>query len=306
MAACFLTLASKYFPFVVMSTEFLLTGRKSHAPIGSMKDSDESPVMSDEEGPPAQVQNADGLGNVVLVCEHASRFIPASLSGLGLSEEAKTSHAAWDIGALDLAEELMRELDAPLIASRVSRLVYDCNRPPQAPDAVPARSERFVVPGNEDLSTGALAARVRDVYAPFRSLLADVLAGRSGSTVLVTIHSFTPVFLGKARQVQLGLLHDDDARMAEAMLRCAAQNTDMKTALNEPYAAKDGVTHTLRDHGVAAGLPNVMIEVRNNLIDSVEGVRRVAADLASILRGAMGDIPELSSTSAGIRHDRAG
>ncbi|WP_089231529.1 N-formylglutamate amidohydrolase [Tropicimonas sediminicola] len=244
----------------------------------------ESSLLGPKEGPPVRTLNAGGRGGFVLVCEHASRFIPAALGELGLDEEAKHSHAAWDIGARDLAVELMAELDAPLVAARVSRLVYDCNRPPEAHDAVPARSERFEIPGNRDLAAAAREQRAREIYAPFRKELTGTLDRRNGPALLVTIHSFTPVYMGRAREVELGLLHDADARMADAMMAIASRHTGMATALNAPYAASDGVTHTLRDHGVARGLANVMIEVRNDLIDTPSGVHRVAAELAGLLR----------------------
>ncbi|WP_068115995.1 N-formylglutamate amidohydrolase [Tropicimonas marinistellae] len=271
-----------------------------------MKESTESALFAEAEGPIVEVLNPSGVGGIVLACEHASNFIPVSLQNLGLSAEARSSHAAWDIGALDLAKTLMHAFDAPLVSSRVSRLVYDCNRPPEAPDAVPARSERFDIPGNRDLSEAALAARVREVYTPFRTALAKTLAARSKPVVLVTVHSFTPVFNGQARTVELGLLHDSDARMAAAMLAEARRTSALNAALNEPYSAADGVTHSLREHAVPAGLPNVMIEVRNDLIRTADGVQRVGADLVAMLHHAMDEFPELAAETARESEQGAG
>ncbi|MFV0358705.1 N-formylglutamate amidohydrolase [Tropicimonas sp.] len=255
-----------------------------------METADDSPLLRPDEGPAVRVYNPRGESPVALVCEHASRFIPAALGDLGLDAEGLVSHAAWDIGAMDLALDLMAELDAPLVASRVSRLVYDCNRPPGAPDAIPERSERFGIPGNRALSARDARRRVTAIYHPFRAALERVLGAHRRPAVLVTIHSFTPVYNGQRRTVELGLLHDGDARLAKRMLAEAPHRVSMRTALNEPYAMRDGVTHTLREHGVATGLPNVMIEVRNDLIDSPAGVRRVAGELAALVRaGAGGD-----------------
>jgi len=85
-------------------------------------------------------ENPDGQSPVVLVCEHASHYIPAQFDGLGLSDDARHSHAAWDPGAMGVALLMAKQMDAALVASGVSRLVYDCNRPPTAIDAMPARS----------------------------------------------------------------------------------------------------------------------------------------------------------------------
>ncbi|SDL35216.1 Predicted N-formylglutamate amidohydrolase [Aliiruegeria lutimaris] len=244
-------------------------------------------LLTDADGPAAHVLNAEGRGTVVLACEHASNFIPTALGSLGLDEDALVSHAAWDIGALDVARHMMTALDAPLVASRVSRLVYDCNRPPEAPDAITEKSERFDIPGNRALTAEARDVRVREVYRPFQQAMANTLAARTGPVLLVTIHSFTPVYMGKTRQVELGLLHDADDRVANLMLQIASDHTSMRVEMNQPYSAADGVTHTLREHAVPAGIPNVMIEIRSDFIDTPEGVERVAGELVAMLFAAM-------------------
>ncbi|WP_193175654.1 N-formylglutamate amidohydrolase [Oricola nitratireducens] len=241
-------------------------------------------ILAPSEGPAAEVTNAAGRAPIVLVCEHASAFIPASLSGLGLREEDRLSHAAWDIGALAVAQRLSSALDAPLVASRVSRLVYDCNRPPEAADSIPAKSELIVAPGNADLSSQQRGARAREIYEPFRRLLRETLAARAQTRpTLITIHSFTPVFYGKKRSVELGLLHDTDDRLARAILDAAPDCTPMKTALNEPYGPADGVTHTLREHALPAGLLNVMIEIRNDFVSDAAGIERAASEVGTMI-----------------------
>lgn len=254
-----------------------------------MRHETESSLLQPTEAPAARVLNAHGRAPAVLICEHASRFIPAALGGLGLDVVAASSHAAWDIGALDLSVELMGALDAPLVHSRVSRLVYDCNRPPEREDAMPQVSEVFSVPGNMNLTDAQRAQRVRDVYEPFKQLVSSTLDSRSEPPVVFTIHSFTPVYKGKPRSVELGILHDADDRAAQLMLR-HSEGSGLRVALNEPYSATDGVTHTLREHAIRRGLPNVMIEVRNDLIDSAKGVNRIAGLLMPILQSVIKDI----------------
>jgi len=240
-------------------------------------------LLESDERPAAHVLNAHGTAPAVLVCEHASRFIPASLGGLGLNAEAATSHVAWDIGALDLARKLSQGMDAPLVASRISRLVYDCNRPPEATGSIPSQSEVFTIPGNADLGIRQREQRARDVYDPFRTLLGQVLDRHPVDPAMITIHSFTPVYNGQARAVELGILHDSDDRFAQALLAGARQETGLRCELNQPYSATDGVTHTLREQAGHRGLANVMIEVRNDLIDTPEGVTRIAGQLGPVL-----------------------
>ena len=254
-----------------------------------MRHETESSLLQPTEAPAARVLNAHGRAPAVLICEHASRFIPAALGGLGLDEVAASSHAAWDIGALDLSVELMGALDAPLVHSRVSRLVYDCNRPPEREDAMPQVSEVFSVLGNMNLTDAQRAQRVRDVYEPFKQLVSSTLDSRREPPVVFTIHSFTPVYKGQPRSVELGILHDADDCAAQLMLR-HSEGSGLRVALNEPYSATDGVTHTLREHAIRRGLPNVMIEVRNDLIDSPKGVNRIAGLLMPILQSVIKDI----------------
>ncbi|MFP7569491.1 N-formylglutamate amidohydrolase [Marivita sp. S2033] len=242
-------------------------------------------VLGEDEGPAAEVINPDGTAPICLVCEHASAFFPASVNHLGVAPEHRESHAAWDIGGRDLAVALADRLDAPLVASRVSRLVYDCNRPPSATAAIPEKSEAIDVPGNLNLTETERAARICEVYDPFRNLLRATLDGFATPPALVTVHSFTPVWFGEPRDVELGLLHDSDDTLALAMLRAAPEDLDAR--LNAPYSVTDGVTHTLREHGIARGLQNVMIEVRNDLISDPAGVSRFATLLSDMLTRAL-------------------
>ncbi|WP_425043836.1 N-formylglutamate amidohydrolase [Primorskyibacter sp. S87] len=247
------------------------------------------PLLDPIESPAARALNTNGKAPALLVCEHASRFIPAALDELGLTATAALSHAAWDIGARDLAIELMGALDAPLVLSRVSRLVYDCNRPPDAKGAIPSRSEAFEVPGNSELTTEERNRRVQEIYNPFQRLLSATLDARPTPPVLITIHSFTPVYHGRRRDVELGILHDADDRAARILLK-AASGSGLKTALNQPYSAADGVTHTLREHGLKRGLPNVMIEIRNDLLDSPGGITRMTGLLAPMLQATISEL----------------
>jgi predicted N-formylglutamate amidohydrolase len=235
-----------------------------------------------------EVRNRDGRSPVVLVCEHASNFFPPELHGLGLDAAVRESHIAWDPGALPVAEAMASRLDAALVSARVSRLVYDCNRPPHAPDAMPARSEIFDVPGNAGLDEAERALRTELVYQPFRAALGGVLSGRVGRpTVMVTIHTFTPVYKGVARDVELGILCDEDARLADAMLQVAARHTSLDVRRNEPYGPADGVTHTLIEHGLSKGILNVMIEIRNDLVRTGEQQIGMAHMLCDVLEEAL-------------------
>lgn len=232
------------------------------------------------------VRNAQATSPVVFVCEHASAHIPADLKNLGLPDDALTSHVAWDPGALVVAERMAETFDAVLIAAKTSRLVYDCNRPPYAPDAMPVRSEVFDVPGNRNMSAEEKVRRVAKYYDPFRKAVAERL-GAVNSPVLVTVHSFTPVFHGHPRDVEIGVLHDDDARLADAFLAASTDGSGLTVRRNEPYGPSDGVTHTLKEHAMPRGLLNVMLEVRNDLIATKPDQLIMADTLSNWLQTAL-------------------
>ncbi len=232
-------------------------------------------------GPVVHIDEAPSDPRVIVVCEHASRRIPDWLGDMGLSTAELSSHIAWDPGALPVAQALAGQLKGALVHGEVSRLVYDCNRPPEAHDAMPVRSEDTAIPANVALSAQARQERVDGIYTPFCHGLADVLT-RHASTLelMVTVHSFTPIYRGKRREVELGLLHGKDARFAKEMLASAPSELPLITRLNEPYSAADGVAHTLDHHALPNGLLNVMIEIRNDLIQTSEQQQAIADCLA--------------------------
>ncbi|KQS72608.1 N-formylglutamate amidohydrolase [Rhizobium sp. Leaf371] len=261
--------------------------------VGARTEPGVSALLTVEDGAPVALENAEAGSRIVLVCEHASRRLPQRLGTLGLSPEALESHIAWDPGALAVCRILMQALDATLIYQRFSRLVYDCNRPPDSPSAMPARSEIFDIPGNAGLSAAERLARTEAIYSPFRKGLSELIKTRVANhrpPVIVTLHSFTPIWHGQPRDVEVGILHDSDSRLADAFLKDAARDEDFVTRRNEPYGPQDGVTHTLIEHGLHNGLLNVMIEIRNDLIASKDGQRVLAGYIGDHLGKALADL----------------
>jgi len=235
------------------------------------------------------VANTAGSSSVVLVCEHASHHIPHAFNGLGLSLEACKSHAAWDPGAMEVAKRLSKGLDAVLVASQVSRLVYDCNRPPTAVDAMPPRSELIDVPGNKNLTQLERDVRVETFYRPFQQALHRMVQ-QIANPIIITIHSFTPVYHGQMRSVEIGILHDTDTRFADAMMQTAHAHTTADVQRNEPYGPEHGVTHTLKEHAIKGGHLNVMLEIRNDLIETVEQQDEMAVLLTGWIVDALAQL----------------
>ncbi len=242
---------------------------------------------------PAVIENADARGRIVLVCEHASNTFPSRWGDLGLTRDQQNAHIAWDPGALGLSRALSQRLDAVLVHAPISRLIYDCNRAPDMPGAISARSEVHDIPGNKLISATERAARTASVYVPFHNGLRGLIAERIAlglAPVIVTVHSFTKFYHGQPRPVELGVIHDAEDHLARAILAAAKAKTGLRADLNAPYSAADDVTHTLRIQATPYGLPNAMLEIRNDLIGSPAAEQRMADLLAPVLNMGLVEI----------------
>lgn len=233
--------------------------------------------------------NEGGQSPVLLICEHAGDRIPRRLATLGLAREELKRHIAYDIGAEQVARLVAEKLDAALVLQRYSRLVYDCNRPPQSPGAIPEISELTEIPGNRGLSPRQRQARIDAIYRPFHAevgRLIELRRGRGKAVLFVTIHSFTPVFKGVTRDVQVGLLFDRDRRLSDRIAALLDSSGRFDIRFNEPYGPADGVCHTLILHAEPRRLPYAMIELRNDLILTAIGQAEWAQRLAETLAQA--------------------
>jgi predicted N-formylglutamate amidohydrolase len=247
------------------------------------------------------IGTADAATRWLVVCDHASNAFPPPWGDLGLSQEAQAAHIAWDPGALGVAGALAGRLRAPLVAARISRLVYDLNRPPHADSAVATTSDRWQIPGNRGLSLAERLARTEAVYLPFHAALSTEIARAltlGARPALVAVHSFTPVWNGRPRAVELGVIHDTDPALAHAVAESARRLTGLTVAVNEPYSAADGVTHTLALHATPYRLPNVMLEIRNDLIATPDAETAMAATLSLALGEALDRISAASRGAA--------
>lgn len=260
-----------------------------------MKISTENKEMKADSNSAAALINTNATSPFLFVCEHASNYMPPVFDRLGLDVDVLSSHIAWDPGAQVVTEFMIERLGAQAILGRISRLIYDCNRPPEAIDAVPERSEIYEVPGNQSLTPEQYQDRVSLCYEPFHELVTTTLRWSKRPRILVTIHSFTPIYKGQMRDTEIGILHDKDARLADAMLEVAVNGKRYNYCRNKPYGPEDGVTFTLKKHGLENGLFNVMIEVRNDLIATSAQQKAVADELCDILQAAAASLGILST-----------
>src|SRR6202140_3872793 len=246
---------------------------------------DTSLLLDDKDVPPVLEDNTAGRSPFLLACDHYGRATPRALGDLGLPASEFERHIAWDVGIAGVAHALSKHLDAHLIGQRYSRLVIDCNRPPQAPSSIPRISEATVIRGNEGLAREAVAARRAAIFDPYHRRIDEVIGRRLRDnipTVLVALHSFTPVYAGVARPWHIGTLYHRDTRLPPLLLKYLRAEDDLVVGDNEPYAVSDDTDYTIPVHGEKRGLMNSDIEIRQDLIAGAAGQQQWADRLARI------------------------
>ena len=246
-------------------------------------------LLAPDEPAPVSIENRGARSEYVIVCDHASNRLPRALGDLGLSEDDLVAHIAWDIGAAAVARLLVAELDATLFLQQYSRLVIDCNRPLHAPDAIPEKTGGVAVPGNMGLAPADAQARAQAIFHPYHQEIRHALDLREAEhrpTVLVAMHSFTPVLYGVARPFHAGVLYHKDSRLGRPLIELLRAEPGLLVGDNEPYAASDVSDYSIIEHAERRGNPYVELEVRQDLIAAAPGQREWAARLARCIVAA--------------------
>ncbi|HLI13515.1 MAG TPA: N-formylglutamate amidohydrolase [Alphaproteobacteria bacterium] len=258
-------------------------------PSGAVPD----PLLAPDEPPAFEAAAPDGDAPFLLVCDHASRRVPRALGNLGLEDALLRRHIGWDIGAAEVARELSRRFDAPLLLTGYSRLVIDCNRRLDHPTSIPPVSDGVAVPGNAHLSAAERKRRADTLFWPYHRAIAAALKRRERRGIVpgfISVHSCTPVFGGVERPWHIGVLWNKDGRIAVPLLEALRRQPGIVVGDNEPYSAREEPRgFTVAHHAEAAGYPHVALEIRQDLIDTHHGVAEWAARVAEALAPILGD-----------------
>lgn len=236
---------------------------------------------------PFTLHQPQGRSPFLLIADHAGQQVPAALANLGLPQAELDRHIGWDIGIAGVTVALARLLDAWAITQTYSRLVIDCNRPPGAPGRFAAVSDHTVVPANQRLDDAAQAARVQAIFDPYHQRIRAELDARAAAgtpTILIAMHSFTPVMQGVARPWHAGVLYQRDARFAHALRHALQAEGDLVVGDNQPYAVSDATDHAIPVHAEARGLAHVELEIRQDLIADAPGQLAWAQRLERLFR----------------------
>lgn len=232
-------------------------------------------LLTDADPPPFELVNRDAPTPLLLVCDHASRTVPARLGDLGLEPQAFERHIAYDIGAEAVARRLSDSLNAPLVLAGYSRLVIDLNRPPGHPASILEISDAIPITSNAGLDEEGKRQRVRELFEPYHDAVNRALARiweRGAAPALFSVHSFSPGFGGQPRPWDVGVLWNHDPRIAVPLMELL-EAEGLHVGDNEPYSGHD-LAYTIDMHAGAAGLPSCVIEINQDQVRDDAGVGR--------------------------------
>jgi predicted N-formylglutamate amidohydrolase len=254
-----------------------------------------TPLLGPDDPPPFTVLKPDSESPVLLLCDHASRAVPKALGDLGLTEAEMCRHIAYDIGVAELTRLLSERFGATAVLAGYSRLIIDPNRALEDPTAIPVVSDDVVIPANRALDAHEVQRRVEAIFHPYHAAIAEQVAmirARGQVPAIVSIHSFTPVMRGVARPWHVGVLWDRDPRIPVPLMERLKADGRWCVGDNEPYTGRTTMGGTIETHATPAGLPNVLIEVRQDLVAVPEGIALWADVLGDALEPILA-APEL-------------
>lgn len=235
-----------------------------------------------------EVLNREGDPTFIFLCDHASNVVPEAYGSLGLEASEFDRHIAWDIGAAGVVRGLATHFQAPAVLARYSRLLIDLNRGVDDPTLIMKISDGAIVPGNHPICDAEVAQRIEAYYHPYHDTVAaliDEVLAKGRVPVLISVHSFTRYWKTRERPWHVGLLWDRDNRVVLPLIESFSKDENLVVGDNQPYSG-ELAGDTMYTHGTRRGLPHALIEIRQDLISSPEGItewiERIADALAQI------------------------
>jgi predicted N-formylglutamate amidohydrolase len=202
---------------------------------------------------------------ILIIVDHASNFIPHKYKNLGLSKGLLKSHIAYDIDIRESAYILSQYLKSHLICGEYSRLMIDLNRGLKDPTLITTISDKKIIPGNIKIDPEDKKFRINKIYRKYHSHIKSTIC-KNDIKLIVSLHSFNPIYKNKKRNIEIGILSNNDKRYSSKLIH----NLKMKNYIlgdNEPYYG-DLRGDSLNRHGLKNNLLHVLIELRNDLINT--------------------------------------
>lgn len=232
------------------------------------------------------VNNAKKINKYIIICDHASFNIPKKYNNLGLSISDLKKHIGWDIGALKVAKKISKKLNNTLIHSGYSRLLIDCNRSLKAKGTFLKKSENIIIPGNKNILLKEKKIRSIKYYFPYHKEIEKFInqsLKKKVIPIVISIHSFTPIFFGKKRKWHIGILQGKDTRLSSIFIKDLKKYKNIITGINQPYKLDFGGDFTIPFLSAKYGTPHILIEIRQDLLNENKSINYWSNLISKIL-----------------------
>ena len=224
---------------------------------------------------------------ILIIADHASNYIPDSLDNLGLNKNLFNTHIAYDLGVKELCIDLSKLLKSKYIIGEYSRLIIDLNRDLLDPTLIPEIVDRKIIPKNVNLSANEKKIRITEVYNRYHNNIKRTI-NSDHITILISLHSFNPIFKNKKRNIHFGILSNEDRRLSNCIIT-DMRRRGLKVGDNEPYEG-NLIGDTMYKHGLKNNLHHTLIEVRNDLLSSSTKIHRVSVLLKQVINNSINRI----------------
>jgi len=242
---------------------------------------------------PYEIINAQGTKPVILICDHASHFLPPQYKNLGLQIDQLKQHIGWDIGAAGITRAISSTINATAVLCSISRLLIDANRSPNNSDCIPDVSDEIVIPGNKNISKSARMKRIKEYFWPYHNAISQVIRDhkkkytqQKNLPIIFSVHTFTSKISSQKntkRPWHAGVLWNRDQRVSRPLISLLRKHPDnLNIGDNQPYSGKE-YFFSLDYHAGSAGFPHCAIEVRQDLVDTTAGAIYWAKIISELL-----------------------
>ena len=228
---------------------------------------------------------------LLIVADHASNYIPKKYNNLGLAKKDIFTHKAYDLGVKNLAINLSNKFKSELVLGEYSRLLIDCNRDVNDPTLISAISDRKLIFGNKKITKQERIYRINKMYRPYHCNINKKILEKK-INVIISLHSFNPIFKGKKRFLKYGILSNEDRRLSDLIIKELRKRKNL-VGDNEPYRGTL-IGDTLYKHALRKGIYHSLIEIRNDLLSNVKKIDQVSNLMYRVINNS---IKSLSITS---------
>jgi len=227
---------------------------------------------------PYTLLSPERCGSFLFSCEHASNALPPDVSVSRKDQHFLDTHWGIDIGAEAVTRHLIELTQSQGILATHSRLWLDLNRSLDRTDLIRLETEGHYLSFNQQVDAREQQRRIDTVYHPFHQAYDALVKERISKqppVLLISIHSFTPVWDGKVRTMDVGVLFDTCEELGQQLATCIAKQ-DLFVECNAPYTGRGGLMHSVEDKGRRHQCAHLELEINQALICTPERQRFIA------------------------------